>query len=62
MVSSQSPESSNIDDGDFDPQELYQLSQEALAAAGWNDPSMDVYDNYDENYRKIFHANPTSNM
>ena len=34
---------------EFDPREMYPLMSKAAGAAGWNDPIMDVYDNYDEN-------------
>ena len=35
-------------DGDFDPREIYPLISKTAGDAGWNDPSMEVYDNYDE--------------
>ena len=33
---------------EFDPRELYPLISKTAGDAGWNDPEMDVYDNYDE--------------
>lgn len=36
------------DDGEFHPRELYPLISKTAAAAGWHDPLMDEYDNYDE--------------
>jgi len=38
-------------DGDFDPRDAYALISKSAGEAGWNDPSMDVYDNYDD-YRQ----------
>ena len=35
-------------EGDFGPREIYPLISETAGEAGWNDPAMDVYDNYDE--------------
>ncbi|HQX49578.1 MAG TPA: hypothetical protein PK992_19000 [Planctomycetaceae bacterium] len=35
-------------EGDFDPREIYPLISKTAGDAGWNDPSMEVYDNYDE--------------
>ena len=35
-------------EGDFDPREIYPLISKTAGEAGWNDPAMDVYDNYDE--------------
>jgi hypothetical protein len=32
---------------EFDPREVYPLMAKAAAAAGWDDPDMDAYDNYD---------------
>ena len=37
---------------DFDPREAYSLMSKAAGAAGWDDPAMDVYDNYDEEHEK----------
>jgi hypothetical protein len=34
-------------DIEFDPRELYPLSARSAAAAGWDDPDMDVYNEYD---------------
>ena len=36
-------------DEEFEPREMYPLIAKAAAAAGWDDPIMDAYDNYDEN-------------
>ena len=35
-------------DDEFDPREAYPLMAKAAGDAGWNDPLMDAYDNYDE--------------
>lgn len=35
--------------GEFEPAELYPLIGPAAAAAGWADPEMDIYDDYDAN-------------
>jgi hypothetical protein len=35
-------------EGEFQPQEAYPLIAKTAAEAGWSDPSMDAYDNYDE--------------
>ena len=35
---------------DFQPGELYPLIAQTAADAGWSDPLMDAYDNYDEAY------------
>ncbi len=32
---------------EFDPRELYPLIARSAAAAGWDDPEMDVYNDYD---------------
>lgn len=40
-----------IADGDFQPAELYPLTAKTAAAAGWDSPEMDEYDNYDEHQR-----------
>src|ERR1700687_5083891 len=40
------------DDGDWTPQEQLRLLAESGKRAGWDDPEMDVYDNYDENRKK----------
>jgi hypothetical protein len=31
----------------FDPRELYPLVEESFRKAGWDDPEMDVYNDYD---------------
>ncbi len=41
------------DDGDWTPEEQLRLLAESGKRAGWLDPEMDVYDNYDEHYRKL---------
>lgn len=35
-------------EGEFTPREAYPLTAKTAAAAGWDDPAMDVYDHYDE--------------
>ena len=35
-------------DEPFSPRELYPLTARTAAEAGWNDPLMDAYDQYDE--------------
>jgi hypothetical protein len=35
------------DGGNFDPREMYPLIARSAASAGWNDPEMDVYNDYD---------------
>ena len=35
-------------EGDFDPREIYPLISKTAGDAGWNDPSMEVYDSDDE--------------
>ena len=35
-------------DDEFDPREAYPLMAKVAGEAGWNDPLMDAYDNYDE--------------
>ena len=37
---------------EFDPRDAYPLMSKAAGAAGWDDPAMDVYDNYDEEREK----------
>jgi hypothetical protein len=32
---------------EFDPRELYPLMAKSAAAAGWDDPDLDVYNDYD---------------
>lgn len=34
-------------EGEFDPRELYPLIAKTAAAAGWDDPTMDVYNHYE---------------
>jgi hypothetical protein len=36
-----------VDGEEFDPRELYPLMARSAAAAGWDDPEMDVYNDYD---------------
>lgn len=38
-----------ITDEEFNPREMYPLMAKVAGAAGWDDPIMDAYDNYDEN-------------
>ena len=40
-----------IEDGDFQPAELYPLITKTAGAAGWDSPEMAEYDNYDEHQR-----------
>jgi hypothetical protein len=35
------------EDEDFDPRELYPLVEQTFLRAGWDDPEMDVYNEYD---------------
>ena len=35
-------------EGEFSPRELYPLISKTAAEAGWTNPDMDVYDNYDD--------------
>jgi hypothetical protein len=37
-----------IADGEFDPREAYPLIAKSAGDAGWADPAMDAYNNYDE--------------
>ncbi len=37
---------------EFDAREIYPLIAKTAGDAGWNDPAMDVYDNYDEHRSK----------
>ncbi len=37
-----------LSDGEFHASEAYPLIAKTAAAAGWDDPAMDAYDNYDE--------------
>ena len=41
------------DAGDWTPDEQLSLLAESGKRAGWDDPAMDVYDNYDENHKKL---------
>ena len=41
------------DDGDWTPEEQLRLLAESGKRAGWDDPAMDVYDNYDLNSKKL---------
>ena len=41
------------DDSDWTPEEQLHLLAESGKRAGWDDPEMDVYDNYDENRKKL---------
>jgi hypothetical protein len=43
----------HYDDSDWTPEEQMQLLAESGKRAGWDDPAMDVYDNYDENRKKL---------
>jgi hypothetical protein len=36
---------------DFTARELYPLIEKTAREAGWNDPAMDAYDNYDDRLR-----------
>jgi hypothetical protein len=35
-------------------EDWYPAIFESLGRAGWDDPAMDVYNNYEENYRKLY--------
>jgi len=37
---------------DFDPREMYPLISKTAAEAGWQEPTMDDYDRYDEHRSK----------
>jgi hypothetical protein len=41
------------DDSDWTPEEQLRLIAESGKRAGWDDPSMNAYDNYDENLKKL---------
>ncbi len=41
------------DDGDWTPEEQLLLLAESGRRAGWDDSDMGVYDNYDENRKKL---------
>ena len=38
---------------DFDIRDTYAAQFQSALRAGWGDPAMDDYDNYDDNYRKL---------
>ena len=42
------------DDGDWTPEEQLRLLADSGKRAGWDDPEMDVYDQYDENLKKLW--------
>ncbi len=42
-----------FEEDEFDPREFYPLIAKTAAAAGWADPMMDVYDNYDVHRRNV---------
>ena len=35
-------------EGEFNPREVYPLISKTAGEAGWTNPEMDVYDNYDD--------------
>jgi hypothetical protein len=37
---------------EFNPREMYPLIAKTAGAAGWNDPEMDAYDQYDEHRKQ----------
>ena len=37
----------SVEDDEVDPRELYPLTAKTAAAAGWDDPEMDIYNDYD---------------
>jgi hypothetical protein len=41
------------DDSEWTPEEQLQVLAESGKRAGWDDPEMAVYDNYDENRKKL---------
>jgi hypothetical protein len=41
------------DDGDWTAEEQLRLLAESGKRAGWDDPEMDVYDDYDESRKKL---------
>jgi hypothetical protein len=41
------------DDSDWTPEQQLRLLAESGMRAGWDDPEMEVYDNYDENRKKL---------
>ena len=42
-----------VEDGDWTPDEQLHLLADSGKRAGWDDPAMDVYDNYDESRKKL---------
>jgi hypothetical protein len=42
-----------VDDGEWTAEEQLRLLVESGKKAGWDDPEMAVYDNYDENRKKL---------
>lgn len=42
---------------DYQLRDTYPAQFQAAFRAGWGDPSMDDYNNYEENYRKLCQAN-----
>jgi hypothetical protein len=45
------------DDSDHPMSDWYPAISESFGRAGWDDPIMDEYNNYEENYRKL-HGEP----
>jgi hypothetical protein len=43
-------------DAEFDPREMYPLMSKVAGDAGWDDPIMDAYDNYDDSTVKGEHV------
>jgi hypothetical protein len=41
-----------LDEKPFDPRELYSLVEASFLRAGWDDPEMDVYNDYDAHRSK----------
>ena len=41
-----------LDEKQFDPRELYSLVEASFLRAGWDDPEMDVYNDYDAHRSK----------
>lgn len=42
---------------DFDLRDTYTAQLAAALRAGWDDPAMDEYNNYDEAYKKLCQCN-----
>jgi hypothetical protein len=40
------------EDEDFDPRELYSLIEQSFLKAGWDDPEMDAYNEYEAHHPK----------